>query len=61
MRPFEKYLDAFGDIRRIHDYILRRAEKSGVPVVQNHLLEPTIASVIGLVLAQTERVEAVEQ
>ena len=61
VRPFEKYLDAFDDIRRIHDYIVRRAAKSGVPVVRNHLLEPTVASVIGLVLAQTERVETLGQ
>jgi 2-phosphoglycerate kinase len=59
-RPFEKYLDAFDDIRRIHDYIVKRAEKAGVPVVENHALEPAVAAVIGLVLAQTKRVEAVE-
>src|SRR5205807_8453603 len=56
VRPFEKYLDSVDDIRRIHDYIVNRAGKSGVPVVDNHVLEPTIGSVIGLVLAQTGRV-----
>jgi 2-phosphoglycerate kinase len=59
-RPFEKYLDAFDDIRHIHDYILKRAAKAGVPVVENAALEPTVASVIGLVLAQTQRVETVD-
>jgi 2-phosphoglycerate kinase len=61
VRPFEKYLDAFDDIRRIHDYILKRADKCGVEIVRNEALEPAVASVIGLVLAQTERVETLER
>ena len=61
VRPFEKYLDAFEDIRRIHDYIVRRAGKCGVPVVRNEALEPAVGSVIGLVLEHSERVGTVEQ
>src|SRR6185437_12894961 len=34
-RPFERYLDALGDIREIQDYIVGRAEKAGVPVIEN--------------------------
>jgi len=61
VRPFEKYLDAFDDIRRIHDYIVRRAGKCDVPVVRNEALEPAVGSVIGLVLEHSERVGTVER
>src|SRR5215210_9604271 len=34
LRPVQKYMDALGDIRSIQEYIVRRARKTGVPVVE---------------------------
>jgi 2-phosphoglycerate kinase len=50
VRPYEKYLDAFDDIRLIQSYILGRARKHGVPVVENGNIEAAIGEVMELVL-----------
>jgi 2-phosphoglycerate kinase len=50
VRPYEKYLDAFEDIRLIQTYILGRARKHGVPVVENGNIEAAIGEVMELVL-----------
>ena len=50
VRPYEKYLDAFDDIRLIQTYILGRARKHGVPVIENGNIEAAIAEVMELVL-----------
>jgi len=50
MRPYEKYLEAFDDIRLVQDYILGRAERHGVRVVQNADIEGAIVEVMELVL-----------
>jgi 2-phosphoglycerate kinase len=55
LRPFEKYLRALPDIRRIQDYLVREAEKAGVPVIENSRVEQTVDRVIGLVLDHVER------
>jgi len=55
MRPFEKYLRALPDIRRIQEYLVREAEKAGVPVIENSRVEDTVDRIIGLVLDQIER------
>ena len=57
VRPYEKYLDAFDDIRLVQDYILRRARKHGVPVIQNGNIDDAIAEVMELVLAAAEPLE----
>src|SRR5438094_684536 len=49
-RPFERYLDSLGDIREIQDYIVGRAEKAGVPVIENGNIEVAIAQAMELVL-----------
>ena len=49
-RPFERYLDSLGDIREIQDYIVGRAEKAGVPVIENGNIELAIAQAMELVL-----------
>jgi 2-phosphoglycerate kinase len=59
LRPVQRYLDALGDIRYIQSYIVERAERAGVPVVENSNIEGTIRSVMELVLASTERLEGV--
>jgi 2-phosphoglycerate kinase len=51
VRPYEKYLDCFDDIRLIQTYILGRARKHGVPVIENGNIEAAIGEVMELVLA----------
>jgi 2-phosphoglycerate kinase len=58
-RPFERYLDSLGDIREIQDYIVARAEKAGVPVIENGNIELAIAQAMELVLESAERFEKV--
>jgi 2-phosphoglycerate kinase len=50
VRPYEKYLDCFDDIRLIQTYILGRARKHGVPVIENGSIEDAIGEVMELVL-----------
>jgi 2-phosphoglycerate kinase len=54
VRPYEKYLDAFDDIRLVQAYILGRAGKHDVPVVENGNIENAIVEVMELVLNATE-------
>lgn len=56
LRPFDKYLRALPDIRRIQDYLVERAARAGVPVIQNERVDVTVERVIQLVLAEVERV-----
>jgi 2-phosphoglycerate kinase len=55
LRPVAKYLDSLADIRRIQAYLIERAEKAGVPVIENSRVERTAEAVIRLVLEQVER------
>ena len=55
LRPVAKYLDSLDDIRRIQAYLIERAEKVGVPVIENTRVERTAEAVIRLVLEQVER------
>ena len=59
IRPFERYLESLGDIRRIQAYILERARKAGVPVIENASIEEAIAAAMELVLESAERAEKV--
>jgi 2-phosphoglycerate kinase len=54
MRAYEKYLDCFDDIRLVQAYILGRARKNDVPVIENGNIEEAIAEVMELVLAAAE-------
>jgi 2-phosphoglycerate kinase len=58
VRPYEKYLDAFDDIRLIQAYILGRARKHSVPVIENGNIEEAIGEVMELVLAAAQPVPA---
>jgi 2-phosphoglycerate kinase len=51
VRPYEKYLEAFDDIRLVQAYILGRARKHDVPVIENGNIEEAIGQVMELVLA----------
>ena len=57
-RPFDKYLSALPDIRRIQDYLIARAAKARVPVIENTSIDATVDHVIDLVLAEVERVRS---
>src|SRR5205823_8354132 len=54
VRPYEKYLDCFDDIRHVQSYILDRARKHDVPIVENGNIEEAIAEVMDLVLTAAE-------
>jgi len=54
IRPMEKYLDRLADIRRVQTYIVGRARRLDVPVVENANVERTIDQVIELVMASAE-------
>ena len=54
VRPYEKYLDAFEDIRLIQTYILGRARKHSVRVIENGNIEEAIGEVMELVLAAAQ-------
>ena len=60
VRHHDKYVEALDDIRRIQGYIVRRAERSGVPVLDNRgSIESTIGGVLELVYAGAEQVQRV--
>jgi 2-phosphoglycerate kinase len=54
MRPYEKYLECFDDIRLVQEYILGRAQRHEVPVIQNANLEEAVVEVMELVLNAAE-------
>lgn len=57
-RPLASYLDHFAEIRRLQSFIVGRAEREGIPVIQNVSAEQASAQVIDLVHSAVERVEA---
>jgi 2-phosphoglycerate kinase len=50
-----KYLDRFGEIRRLQRYIVERAEREGVPVIENESADRATAAVAEFVLSAAER------
>ena len=54
-RPVSKYLDRFDQIRRVQDYLVRRAEASGTPVIENENADGATRAVAELVLSAAER------
>jgi 2-phosphoglycerate kinase len=54
-RPMAKYLDRFDDIRRLQDFIVERAERNDVPVIENEDADRAATAVAELVLAEAER------
>ena len=55
VRPMSRYLDSLDDIRRIQDYLVSRARRAGVAVVENANVERTIDEVVELVIESAER------
>ena len=60
VRRLDKYLQGLGEIRAIQRYIVDRAEKAGVPVVENRQIEEAVGTVMDLVLAGAERLRTTE-
>jgi 2-phosphoglycerate kinase len=54
-RPMTKYLDRFDAIRRLQDYLVRRAEATGTPVLENEAADRSTRAVAELVLSAAER------
>jgi 2-phosphoglycerate kinase len=59
MRPVNRYMDRFDDIRRIQRHIVARARRHGVPIIENTSIERAISSVMELVLSGAERLQRV--
>jgi 2-phosphoglycerate kinase len=59
MRAMERYLRRFGEIRRIQDYLVGRAEREGVPVVEAGDPKRALMSVMDLILARAAAPAAV--
>jgi 2-phosphoglycerate kinase len=55
IRAMDKYLGKLEDIRRIQTYVVARARREGVPVVENANVDRTIDQVIELVMRAAER------
>jgi 2-phosphoglycerate kinase len=55
IRSMDKYLEKLDDIRRIQTYVVARARREGVPVVENANVDRTIDQVIELVMGAAER------
>jgi 2-phosphoglycerate kinase len=54
VRPMAKYLDRIDDIRRIQSYVVSRAQREGVAVVENVNVERTIDEVVELVIESAQ-------
>lgn len=54
VRPVDKYTERLGEIRRIQAYIVGRARRVGVPVIENVDIDLAVATVLELVLAQAD-------
>ena len=53
-RPRDKYLDRFREIRRLQDYLVSRAVREGVPVIENESADDATAALAELVLSAAE-------
>jgi 2-phosphoglycerate kinase len=49
-RALDRYLRHFGEIRRIQDYLMARAERMGVPVIDGSDGEQALRLVLDLIL-----------
>ena len=59
VRALDKYLDHFGDIRHLQDFIVDEATKNGVPVVVNGNIEEATGAVMEIIYARAEQLQAV--
>ncbi len=54
-RPESRYLERFDDIRRLQEVIVARAERAGVPVIENEDADRAARIVADLVLDAAEQ------
>jgi 2-phosphoglycerate kinase len=54
VRPLQRYVEHFADIRRIQKYIISRADHYGVPVIDNVGLDEVLSEVLGMILGRVE-------
>ena len=57
VRPMHKYLDQLDEIRQIQEYLVERAEKHRVPVIESSDVDGATTAVLELVLAAAVRAE----
>jgi 2-phosphoglycerate kinase len=57
VRAMDKYLDQLYEIRQIQDYLVDRATKHGIPVIESSNVERATTAVLELVLASADRIE----
>jgi 2-phosphoglycerate kinase len=57
-RPVSKYLDRFDEIRRLQALLVERAEREGVPVIENEDADSAATAVADLVFTAADRVRA---
>ena len=56
VRPVDRYIAALPEIRMIQDYIVERARRCDVPVIENESRDGGVGAVMELVLERAERV-----
>jgi 2-phosphoglycerate kinase len=56
VRPVDRYIAGLPEIRMIQEYVLERAARADVPVIENESQNDAVAAVMNLVLEQAERV-----
>jgi 2-phosphoglycerate kinase len=54
-RPQSRYLERFADIRSLQDFVVSRAQRTGVPVIENENADKAARTVADLVLEAAER------
>ena len=60
-RPVDRYMAALPEIRMIQDYIVERARRCDVPVIENESRDGGIGAVMELVLERAERIARVSR
>jgi 2-phosphoglycerate kinase len=60
VRPVDRYIAGMPEIRMIQEYVLERAARNDVPVIENETQTEAIGAVMNLVLEQAERAAARE-
>ncbi len=59
VRPVEKYLQNLHEIRQIQDFLIKRARKSSIPVIENENVDRTVGAVIEMVLEGAAKLQKV--
>jgi 2-phosphoglycerate kinase len=55
LRPLDKYVDSLPQIREIQDFLVERARRYDVPIIENDTLENALAEVMDLVLRRADQ------